>query len=161
MRRLSLAAAIVVLGALVFSAGARACSCAQMTPAEAMRQADAAIVGRLVNVVPRGRVQADYRYRVQRVYKGGGEIREGRVISVRSASASSACGLPSRTGRSYGLLLNEASAGPREGAERGAAPGHAWTGGLCGVVAPRKLRSAPVGGGGRGRAAQGPGYCAS
>jgi len=36
-----------------------------------MRQADAAIAGRLVKVVPRNRVRAVYRYRVQRVYESG------------------------------------------------------------------------------------------
>src|SRR4029077_16268156 len=69
VRRLSLAAAIVVLGALVFTTGAQPCSCARWARGEAMRQADAAIVGRLVKVVPRSRFRADYHYRVQRVYK--------------------------------------------------------------------------------------------
>ncbi|HEX6687077.1 MAG TPA: hypothetical protein VF085_00255 [Solirubrobacterales bacterium] len=127
MRRLSATAAIVVLGVLVFTPGAQACSCAPMTPARAMHRADAAIVGRLVEVVPRNRVKADYRYRVQRVYKRGQGIRRGRVISVRSARQSAACALPHRTGRRYGLFLLRA-----EGR---------WTSGLCGVVRPGLLGS--------------------
>jgi hypothetical protein len=120
VRRLSLASAIVVLGALVFTTGAQACSCAQMTPREAMRQADAAIAGRLVKVVPRSRSQAEYRYRVQRVYKRGPGIRRGQVISVFSARHSASCGLPERTGRRYGLALARLE-------------GH-WVGGLCGLL---------------------------
>jgi hypothetical protein len=93
-----------------------------------MRKADAAIVGRLVKVIPRSGFRADYRYRVQRVYKLGPGIRRGQVISVRSARQSAACGLPSQTGRRYGLLL-------AWGEGR-------WTSGLCGVLKPRELDSA-------------------
>ena len=128
MRRLSLAAAVVALGALVFTAGARACSCAPLAPGKAIRQADAAVVGRLIEVVPRNRLRADYRYRVQRVYKRGRGIRRGRTIAVRSARQAAACGLPRRIGRRYGLLLVRA--------------GSRWTGGLCGVIGPRRLHAA-------------------
>lgn len=99
-----------------------------MEPREALRQADAAIVGRLVEVVERGGGQADFRYRVRRVYKGGRAIAIGKTISVRGSSQSAACGLPWRTGRRYGLLLAE-----HEGR---------WTGGLCGLIEPRMLQSA-------------------
>lgn len=126
-RRLPIAAAIVVLGALVFTGSAQACSCVRIAPAEAMKRADAAIVGKLVKVVPRGKVKAEYRYRVQRVYKRGAGIRRGKTISVRSARQSSACGLPRAPGRRYGLLL--------------ARDGSRWTSGLCGVFRPRLLRS--------------------
>jgi hypothetical protein len=128
LRRISLAAAIGVLGALVFAGSARACSCARSAPGEAMRRADAAIVGRLVEVIPRSRFRADYRYRVRRVYKAGPGIRRGRTISVRSARQSAACGLPGQTGRRYGLLL-------AWGEGR-------WTSGLCGVLKPGELDSA-------------------
>ncbi|HEY7456808.1 MAG TPA: hypothetical protein VH703_05990 [Solirubrobacterales bacterium] len=137
LRRLPLTAAIVALGALVLTPGAQACSCARTTPAQAMRQADAAFVGELVRVVPRGRLRADYRYLVLRVYKRGKGIRRGRMVSVRSTRRSSACGLPRRTGRRYGLMLRRGARG--------------WTSGLCGVVRPRLL-GAP-----RGRAS----LCAS
>ena len=104
-----------------------------MTPAEGMRQADAAIVGKLVEVVPRSGMWADFRFRVQRVYKRGGGIRRGRMISVRSTTQAAACGLPRRTGRRYGLLLGWG--------------GGRWTSGICGVLGPRML-SGPY----RGRA---------
>jgi hypothetical protein len=119
------AAAVVGLGALAFAAGAQACSCAQTSPSEAMREADAAIVGELVKVAPRSRLMADYRYRVQRVYKRAGGIRRGRVISVRSPRQSVACGLPTRIGRRYGVLL-------LRGKGR-------WASGLCGVFRPSAL----------------------
>jgi hypothetical protein len=128
VRRLLLAAAPAFLGALVFAGSAEACSCAPIAPREALERADAAIVGRLVAIVPRGDLRADYRYKVQRVYRGGGRIKRGRVIAVRSASRPSACALPRRIGRSYGLFLVWG-----EGR---------WTGGVCGVVEPRRLRAA-------------------
>jgi hypothetical protein len=93
-----------------------------------MRQADAAIVGKLIEVVPRSGLRADYLYRVQHVYKPGRGIRRGRVISVRSTNQAAACGLPQHTGRRYGLLLGRGKG--------------RWTGGLCGVLAPRKLSPA-------------------
>ena len=93
-----------------------------------MRQADAAIVGWLVKVIPQGELRADFRYRVRRVYKKGPGIRRGRMILVRSTRDSAACGLPSKTGRRYGLLLSRTE-------------GH-WTGGLCGVRRPGALDSA-------------------
>lgn len=85
-----------------------------------MRRADAAIAGELVEVVPRNRLRAVYRYRVQRVYKSGVGIRRGRTISVRSARGSAACGLPTRIGRRYGLLLSRSEGG--------------WTSGACSLL---------------------------
>jgi len=126
LRRLAIAA-VVGLGALVFTGSAQACSCARLPVRQAMRQADAAIAGRLVKVVPRNRVRAVYRYRVQRVYKSGTGIRRERMISVHSARSSAACGLPHRTGRRYGLMLFRS-----EGR---------WTGGLCGAFRPRLFPS--------------------
>ncbi len=91
-----------------------------MTRGEAMRAADAAISGRLLKVLPRGRQRAVFRYRVQRVYKSAGGIRVGRVVSVSSARDSAACGLPAQTGRRYGLLLSWSEEG--------------WTSGACGLL---------------------------
>jgi hypothetical protein len=121
-------AAIVVLGALLFSSSAQACSCAQIAPADALHRADAAIVGELIEVVPRGHVRADYRYRVQRVYKVGQSLRPGRTIAVRSAADSAACGLPAQIGRRYGVFLTRAVG--------------RWTSGLCGVLTPKLMRKA-------------------
>jgi hypothetical protein len=85
-----------------------------------MRGADAAISGRLLKVIPQSRRQAIFRYRVQRVYKGAPGIRRGRVVSVHSALSSAACGLPTRAGRRYGLMLSRA-----EGV---------WASGVCGLL---------------------------
>jgi len=92
-----------------------------------MREADAAIAGRLVEVVSRGRLRAVYRYRVRRVYKSGPGIRRGGIVSVHSMGSSAACGLPRREGRSYGLLLSR----------------HAgrWSSGLCGLLRRHKCAS--------------------
>lgn len=85
-----------------------------------MQRADAAIAGRLVEVVPQDRLHAIYRYRVRRVYKKGPGVRRGRVVSVRSARDSAACGLPTSTGRRYELALSRS--------------GDAWTSGACALL---------------------------
>jgi len=78
-------------------------------------------------VVPQGRVRAVYRYRVHRVYKRGAGLRRGRVVTVRSTRSSASCGLPKRTGRSYGLLLTRQRGG--------------WNSGLCGLLRRHKCAS--------------------
>jgi hypothetical protein len=123
-----LAAAVVGLGALSFSSSAQACSCARMSPEAALRQADAAIVGRLIEVVPVDDYSAEYHYLVRRSYKRGTGIRAGGMVAVRSGRNGASCGLPSDESRWYGLFLNS-----NEGR---------WTGGLCGLVAPRRLAAA-------------------
>lgn len=85
-----------------------------------MQGADAAISGRLLKVVPQSRRRAVFRYRVQRVYKNAPGIRRGQVVSVHSARSSAACGLPTRTGRRYGLMLSRV-----EGV---------WTSGVCALL---------------------------
>lgn len=119
LRRLSIAA-VVVLGALVFATGAQACSCARIPRDEAIGQADAAISGKLLRVIPQSEIRAVFRYRVQRVYKGGHGMRVGDVVSVRSARDSAACGLPAQTGRRYGLALSWSEGG--------------WTSGACALL---------------------------
>jgi hypothetical protein len=103
-----------------------------------MRRSDAAIVGRLVRVVPLGTMRADYRYRVRRVYRGATMLGRGDTISVRSARGAAACGLPRRPDRPIGLFLLR---DPR---------GH-WTAGLCSTIAPRRLRRAAERGAGGSR----------
>jgi hypothetical protein len=93
-----------------------------------MRQSDAAVVGRLVAVVPRGRFQADYRYEVKRVYRGARMIDRDEMLSVRSARRAAACALPRRMDRRYGLFLIRSA-------------GH-WRAGICAVVSPRRLWAA-------------------
>ena len=117
---------VVGLGALVFTAGAQACSCAHQGPLEALRDSDAAIVGRLVKVVPRDDASADYRYRVRRVYRGARMLERGETISVRSARQAAACGLPPRQPRPVGLFLRRDPQGR-------------WTAGICSTIAPRRL----------------------
>lgn len=128
MRRLAVAA-IVGLGALVFTGSAQACSCAPRGPVDALSRSDAAVVARLVKVIPRGRQRADYRYRVRRVYRGARMIEGGEVISVRSARRASACGLPRRQPHAIGLFL------VRDEEQR-------WTAGICSTIAPRRLSQA-------------------
>lgn len=92
-----------------------------------MQGADAAISGRLLKVVPQGGQRAIFRYRVQRVYKGAPGIRRGQVVSVQSASSSAACGLPTRAGRRYGLMLSRA-----EGV---------WSSGVCALLSKHHCAS--------------------
>jgi hypothetical protein len=122
--------AIVVLGALLFSSGAQACSCIERTPRQALREADAAIVGRLVEVVPANGYSATYNYLVRRVFKRGKGLRAGETVSVRSGLNGASCGLPVDEEHWYGLLLYRSE--------------KRWTGGLCGLVAPRQLSAAAV-----------------
>lgn len=117
-----------LLCALVFARSAEACSCAPQAPADSLRESDGAIVGRLVKVVPRGRLHADYRYEVRHVYRGGESIDSGRMLTVRSGRKAAACALPRRLGHVYGLFLSRA---------RGR-----WFGGICGVIEPDRLRHA-------------------
>lgn len=131
VRRLSVAGALVLLALLGFAASAGACSCAPTAPGKALRESDAAVVGRLVEIVPRGQLQADYRYEVQRVYRGAKEIEAGDMLAVRSAQSGAACGLPHRADRRYGLFLTRL--------------GGRWRAGLCSVVTPRRLWMAAQG----------------
>lgn len=131
LRRLFVAGALVLLAVLGFASSAGACSCAPTPPGEALRESDAAVVGGLVEVVPRGPLQADYRYEVQRVYRGAKAIEAGGMIAVRSAQSGAACGLPRRADRRYGLFLTHA--------------GGRWRAGLCSVVTPRRLWQAARG----------------
>jgi hypothetical protein len=76
-------------------------------------------------VVPVGQLRADYRYEVQRVYRGGRMIERGQMLSVRSARRAAGCALPRRMGHRYGLFLVR--------------DGNRWWSGMCGVIAPRRL----------------------
>jgi hypothetical protein len=93
-----------------------------------MQRADAVIVGRLTEVVPRDEYKSELRYEIVRTYKGGAALRTGRVISVLSASDGSACGLPTRLEKHYGLFLVRREDG--------------WRGGSCGEMSPRRLAAA-------------------
>lgn len=118
----------ILVGVFLLPAGAQACSCAPQPPAESLRQADGAVVGRLVKVLPHGPLHAVYRYEVLHVYKGADAIQAGKTLDVHSSRRAAACALPRRTGRSYGLFLSQ-----RNGR---------WFGGICGVISPKRLRDA-------------------
>jgi hypothetical protein len=105
-----------------------ACSCAPQAPAESLRESDAAVVARLVKVLPHGKLHADYRYEVRQVYRGQETIEKGQMLTVRSGRRAAACALPRRLDHVYGLFLAH-----RQGR---------WFGGICGVVEPRRLRHA-------------------
>ncbi len=103
-----------------------------------LRRTYAAIVGRLIEVRPVGPQEetfpnvprADFRYRVERVYKGRRGLRRGRVVTVRSVRHESMCGLPARVGRRYGLLLHRRRTRPP------------WRASLFDAMSPRELREA-------------------
>ncbi len=124
-RRSSIAAIVWVLLGLVLAGSAAACTCANLPPAEKLRAADAAIVARLVEVVPRSTYEAEFRYEVVRRYKGGRAVAPGTTVAVMSAPFGAACGLPQQTGRHYGLLL--------------ARSGGRWRGNSCATAEPREL----------------------
>lgn len=129
-RHVAIAVVSVLLAGMCFAGEAVACSCAPTPPRQALARADAAIVGRLLAVAPRGPSRAAYRYRVIRVYRGEA-IDSGSVATVLSGRDSSACALPTRIGHRYGLfLLGE---------------GGRWASGLCGVVSPRRMWEAARG----------------
>ena len=107
--------------------GASACSCAPQAPGESLREADGALVGRLVEVLPHGPLRAVFRYEVRHDYKGD-LPGAGGMLDVHSSRRGAACALPRRIGRNYGLFLLRSSG--------------RWFGGICGVVAPRRLRAA-------------------
>jgi len=119
---------LVALAMLVAADGAGACSCAPQAPAESLRQADGAVVGRLVKVLPHGPLHAVYRYEVRHVYKGGDAIKAGKMLDVHSSRRAAACALPRRTERSYGLFLSQRNS--------------RWFSGICGVISPQRLRGA-------------------
>jgi hypothetical protein len=131
VRRLSTALLSVALVGMALAGSASACSCAPQAPAESLRDSDAAVVARLVKVLPHGKLHADYRYEVRQVYRGETMIDRGQMLTVRSGRRAAACALPRRLGHVYGLFL--------------AHRGDSWFGGICGVVEPRRLRHAARG----------------
>lgn len=94
-----------------------------------MERAEVAFTGRLLSVEPaEGTTEAAFRYRVGQVFKGGGRLLRGRIVTVWSQNSDAICGLPQTAGVVYGLF-----AWLRE--ER-------WTSGTCGVLPPQKMRRA-------------------
>ena len=123
------------------AAAAQACSCLAIAPETRFEQSDGAVIGRLVEVVPRSEQVATFRYRVREVFKGGRRIEEGQLLSLRSSTSSAACGLPKREGRRFGVFLR------RENRH--------WSATLCDVTTPQGMRAAAAAAGQASRASPG------
>jgi hypothetical protein len=121
MVRRALLAALLV--ALVGAADAHACSCAYTSPREALRGADHAFTGRIVQIRRPG-VTAVFTIRVRRVLKGD----FGRRVRVRTNRDEAACGLSGRVGDRLGLIVDRERRG--------------WRGYLCGQYGARQLERA-------------------
>jgi hypothetical protein len=136
--------AVVLIGMLIGTETAGACSCAPVPAEKQLKRADGAFNGRLLSVRPvEGTTEADFRYRIGRVFKG--LFRRGKVVTVRSQNSEAVCGLPQDTGVVYGLFVSRNE--------------RRWTSGACGVVSPRKMRRAAEGPDASGTAAPNPGGC--
>ncbi len=116
----------VLAGALALPAAASACSCVAPQPAEQLREADGAVVARLLAVRPVGDgLDANFVYRTGLVVKGDG-LRRGRRLVLRSSRSSAACGLPTDVGGLQGMFLSRT---------RGR-----WGASLCSLTTRRVLR---------------------
>ncbi len=93
-----------------------ACSCAFEDEAKRFQRSDAAVVARLVDVVPVddqpanpsspiGPAVADYHYRLLRIFKGPRRLHEGDEIVIRGNTSSAACGMPTQE-RRYAFYLH-------------------------------------------------------
>jgi hypothetical protein len=121
---------LVLLASLLAAETALACSCAPVSAKEQFRQSDAAVVARLVDVVPRSEQSSDFVYRVKRAFKGERRLERGDRLTIRSSNSGASCGLP-REKRRYGLFLERING--------------EYTSSLCSVVSPRKMRRAARG----------------
>ena len=79
---------------------------------------DAAVTARLIDVEPVQRRgggvepssdKAKFTYRILRVYKGSRRynLREGEKLRLENSTDGGSCGLPSKEGKRYGLMLDE------------------------------------------------------
>jgi hypothetical protein len=116
---------------LIGAESAMACTCAAQRVDEQLAAADAALVGRLVDVdrVRSGGVKLEYR--VNRVFKGAPGLKKGESLTLRSPGTTAACGLPRKKDKRYGLLLDRRR--------------KRLTANLCSVVSPKRLRRAADG----------------
>ena len=122
---------MVAFVGLVGAEPALACTCAAQRVDDQLTQADAALVGRLVDVdrVASGGVRLEYR--VKRVFKGAPGLDQGAWLTLRSSGTAAACGLPRKRDKRYGLFLDRRRT--------------RLTANLCSVVSPKKLRRAAEG----------------
>jgi hypothetical protein len=129
-----------LVAALIAAPDADACSCASVKIRQALRQNDAAVIGKLRDVRPIGGAaseragndavapgQRNFIYRIRRVYKGERRIEVGTRIAVRSWGSEASCGLPRRPTR-IGVFLNRKR--------------RHWTSNLCWTVPAQRMRRA-------------------
>ncbi len=125
---------LTVVAALAAAQSAMACSCVTVPAGEKLRQSEAAVVARLLEVrpveggdnAPSSADPTDFVYRTGRVVKGRSRLRKGRRLIVRSARDDASCGLSGRVGQLTGLFL--------------ARDEDRWTSGSCQEVAARQMR---------------------
>ncbi len=128
-RRLAITIALVLTTWMVSIETASACSCAPLKiDRETFRQSEGAMIGTFLERLPVSDQEADYRYRVDRVFRGRKRIPRGSVITIRSAANGAACGFETPVGEREGLFLGRSQG--------------RWTGNLCSTAAPRKMRRA-------------------
>jgi hypothetical protein len=122
--RLAVFVVVVVLGALVAAPLAAACVCVEATIDERLDDADAAVVGRIVNV-ERGEVAgaAERLLTIEVDQRVKGDVE--RTFVARSPSGTD-CDVTVPEDRATGLLLTRA-------------PDDAWLANACGVVEPGAL----------------------
>jgi hypothetical protein len=103
---------------------ARACSCVPPDPWAYLKQADGALVGRLVSRRETEEGRAVLTFRVERAVKG----KIGGTVEVTTANNGAACGIETSVGQRIGLFL--------------AREGDGWAGHLCWQVEPADLLAA-------------------
>lgn len=122
-KTLALAAAVLATCA----ADAAACSCIQVDDRTKLRQADAAMVGKLVRVTPHGPGNAArFRYAIVSRHKGLSSRQ--RFVEVHSTTQSASCGLPTVKGRRSALYLDRADG--------------RWNSGLCQQTTHARMKAA-------------------
>lgn len=101
------AAVVGLAGVLLPAVTAYACDCSAISPAQALRQSDAAFLGRLVEktaVSTRGAGRMDLRFEVERVYKGA--VHRDQVVATSGEPTS--CGLDPAVDSSWVIFAVEA-----------------------------------------------------
>jgi Tissue inhibitor of metalloproteinase len=125
-----LVTAVAYVG-LIGAESALACTCAAQRVDDQLANADAALVGKLVDVDRVSPGSVKLKYRVKRVFKGAPGLDRGDKLTLRSPASGAACGLPRKKNKRYGLLLDRRR--------------KRLTANLCSVVSPKKLRRAAAG----------------
>ena len=123
---IALLAAAFTGAASVGAGTACACSCAQLSPEETVKRADAIVVGTAVSEREEGRSRV-YVFEVAESYKTAVK----RRIAIRTSSQSAACGVRLPIGEQRTVVLKRSN-------EMTDWPGGAWTASLCSNLASRR-----------------------